>query len=71
MAKKNALQKRVEAFKSGQEKLLASLKFNIMYVVEFPNHAKGKLPILSRIALNIVNRQGGRIGIRLVDISKK
>lgn len=71
MAKKTVAQKRIESFISGQKKLLDTLKLGIMFVVEFPGTRNGKVPALSRFALRIIQRQGGRISVRYTDLSKK
>lgn len=48
--------------------LLKKLDLGIMYVIDFP-HRK-KLPFFSRMALKVISRQGGRAGVRFVDVKK-
>lgn len=59
---------RQQIYDSEHEAILKRLKLGIMYVIDFPN--RRTLPILSRIALWIVARQGGRAAARYTDLSK-
>lgn len=56
------------AYEKAHEALLKKHDLGFTQIIEFP--FSRKVPILSRIALKIVAMQGGRFGIRYVDLTK-
>lgn len=74
MAKKKEMsleEKQADKLKKYEEahaKLLTKFGLSQMLVIEFPG--KKTVPALSRLALRVIARQGGRIAIRYIDLKK-
>lgn len=66
--KKMTPQEKQQVYEKGHAELLKKLELSPMFVIEFKDCAV--VPVLSRIALKIIARQGGRAGVRFVDLSK-
>lgn len=60
---------RVKMYISDNEKLLKKYKLSMWVMVNFPRRLK--IPLLSRIALWIVGKQGGILDINISDKNKK
>jgi hypothetical protein len=56
------LQKKAQEFLKDNDRLLAKYKLEARLVVNFAT--KRKVPLLSKIALWIVNKQGGRLDMQ-------
>ena len=62
---KNKLQKKVENYLKENELLLKKAKLQTVLIINFPT--KKKAPFLSKIALKIVNKQGGKLDMQFME----
>ena len=70
MAKKKKMtpKEKQKTYEKSHAALLKRLDLKIMQVIDFPG--RSKLPVLSWLALKIILKQGGRISLRYVDLTK-
>ncbi|MCF7898839.1 MAG: hypothetical protein K9L31_02725 [Candidatus Pacebacteria bacterium] len=59
------LQKKVDSYLKENDLLLKKKKIKPVLVINFPK--RKKIPFLSKIALKIVNKQGGIIDMQFID----